>query len=92
MRLRERVDTFVTRHTGNKVKTMQLGPLAVTIHERRLGSWTKFLTSHSEVPIRGKTHDIVYTVFDGEIERARLGAMAKEQRPLIAALRVSPAT
>jgi hypothetical protein len=88
----EKIDTFVTRLTRNKVTERKLGPMTVLIHERRLGKWTKVLTSHSEVPIRGKTHDIVYTIFDGHIERTRLGKMAREQQPLTSALRASPAT
>lgn len=78
-RVIEELDFLVSRLSGNKITEQKLGKMTVIIHKRRLGEWTKVYTSHSERPIHGKTRDIVYTLFDGQIERKRLGDMAKEQ-------------
>ncbi len=91
-RVIEELDFLVSRLSGNKITEQKLGKMTVIIHKRRRGEWTKAYTSHSRTPIRGKTHDIVYTLFDGQIERKRLGNMAKEQRKLKQELKASPAT
>lgn len=94
LRFQERVDTFVSRLTRNKVTEQKVGKMTLVIHERRRGRWTKVhLDSDPEaIPLRGKEHDIVYTVFDGVFGRKRLGEMAKEQQLRRSVPLISPAT